>query len=331
MNTSHSTPAIATLGGQTMGTTWSVKLVVFSDADLHALHAGIQAQLDRVVAQMSTWEVDSDISRFNASAPGAWQDLPQEFFTVLSCARDIARDSGGAFDPTLGSLIDLWGFGPVPSSRPLSRRVPTAEALAAAREHTGWSRLILQSSPHRLYQPGGLRLDLSAIAKGYGVDLVTSHLRGRGITSALIEVGGELYGHGRKSDGEPWRVLVESSPDEETADEDFEPRVLALDGHAVATSGDRWHRFERNGVRYAHTMDPRVGHPVERAPAAVTVIADSAMRADAWATALTVMGPRQGALMAEERQLAARFVVRTDSGLQETLTSAFRSHLAAAA
>jgi FAD:protein FMN transferase len=327
MNTSHAAPAIATLGGQTMGTTWSVKLVVSPHADLHALHAGIQAQLDRVVAQMSTWEADSDISHFNASTPGTWQDLPQEFFTVLSCARDIACDTDGAFDPTLGSLLDLWGFGPVPSSR----RVPASDALATAREHAGWSRLILQSPPHRLYQPGGLRLDLSAIAKGYGVDLVTHHLRDRGVASALIEVGGELYGYGSKSDGEPWRVLVESSPDEETADEDFEPRVLALDGHAVATSGDRWHRFEHDGTRYTHTLDPRIGRPVEQAPAAVTVIADSAMRADAWATALTVMGTQQGSLLAEERQLAARFVVRTDTGLQETLTSAFRSHLAAAA
>lgn len=310
-----------------MGTTWSVKLVVSPHADLHALHAGIQAQLDRVVAQMSTWEAQSDISRFNASAADDWQELPQELFTVLSCALDIARGSDGAFDPTLGPLVDLWGFGPAQ----LVRRVPDAIALAAARQRCGWQRVIVQSPPHRVRQPGGLRLDLSAIAKGYGVDLVAGHLRDRGIASALVEVGGELYGYGRKPDGEPWRVLVEASPDEEVADEDFEPRVLALEGLAVATSGDRWHRFEQQGTRYAHTLDPRSGQPVEHAPAAVTVVADSAMRADAWATALTVLGPQQGLRLAEARQLAARFVLRTDAGMEEMATSSFRTHLAAAA
>ncbi|WP_454831967.1 FAD:protein FMN transferase [Pseudoxanthomonas wuyuanensis] len=327
MNTNHTNQAIATLGGETMGTTWSVKLVVSPRADLHALHAGIQAQLDRVVAQMSTWEAESDISRFNASAAGSWQALPQEFFTVLSCALEIARDSDGAFDPTLGPLVDLWGFGPVQSPR----RVPDAATLAATRQRCGWQRLVVQSPPHRVRQPGSLHLDLSAIAKGYGVDLVAGHLRDRGIASALVEVGGELYGYGRKPDGAPWRVLVESSPDEEAADEDFEPRVLALEGFAVATSGDRWHRFEQQGTRYAHTLDPRSGQPVEHAPAAVTVVADSAMRADAWATALTVLGPQQGLRLAETRQLAARFALRTNAGMEEMATPNFRTHLQAAA
>jgi thiamine biosynthesis lipoprotein len=310
-----------------MGTTWSVRLVVSPRADLHALHPGIQAQLDRVVAQMSTWEALSDISRFNASAAGDWQELPQEFFTVLSCALEIARDSGGAFDPTLGPLVDLWGFGPAQSVR----RVPDEATLAAGRQRCGWQRVVVQSPPHRVQQPGGLHLDLSAIAKGYGVDLVAGHLRDRGVASALVEVGGELYGYGRKPDGGPWRVLVESSPDEEVADEDFEPRVLALEGLAVATSGDRWHQFEQQGTRYAHTLDPRSGQPVEHALAAVTVVADSAMRADAWATALTVLGPQQGLRLAEARQLAARFVLRTDAGMEEMATSSFRTHLVAAA
>lgn len=326
MNANHTNQAIAALGGETMGTTWSARLVVSPRADLHALHAGIQAQLDRVVAQMSTWRADSDISRFNASAAGRWQALPQEFFTVLSCALEIARDSGGAFDPTLGPLVDLWGFGPARSAR----RVPDAATLAAVRQRCGWQRVLVQSPPPRLRQPGGLHLDLSAIAKGYGVDLVVGHLRDRGIASALVEVGGELYGYGRKPDGGPWRVLVESSPDEEATDEDFEPRVLALEGFAVATSGDRWHRFEQQGHRYAHTLDPRSGQPVEHAPAAVTVVADSAMRADAWATALTVLGPQQGLQLAETRQLAARFALRTDTGIEEMATSSFHAHLAAA-
>jgi thiamine biosynthesis lipoprotein len=154
---------------------------------------------------------------------------------------------------------------------------------------------------------------------------VTRFIRGRGIASALIEVGGELYGYGRKLDDEPWRVLVESSPDEET--ESLAPRVVDLDDLAVATSGDRWHWFEQEGQRYSHTLDPRSGLPVERAPAAVTVIATDAMHADAWATALTVMGVEAGFAFAEQQNLAARFVVRGDEDLQERMTSGFKARL----
>jgi thiamine biosynthesis lipoprotein len=172
-------------------------------------------------------------------------------------------------------------------------------------------------------------LDLSAIAKGYGVDVVAALLRRRGIDSALVEVGGELYGYGRKPDGQPWRVLVESSPDEEVDDDGLEPRVLTLDGVAVATSGDRWHAYAHEGRRYSHTIDPRSGEPVTDAAAAVTVVAADAMQADAWATALTVMGTADGQAFAARHGLAARFLQRSAQGLQETMTPAFERHLAA--
>ena len=172
-------------------------------------------------------------------------------------------------------------------------------------------------------------LDLSAIAKGYGVDVVASLLRGRGFEAALIEVGGELYGFGRKPDGTPWRVLVESSPDEEADTERLEPRVLVLDGLAVATSGDRWHAYSEDGRRYSHTIDPRSGEPVTNAAAAVTVVATDTMHADGWATALTVMGAAEGHAFATRHGLAARFLQRTARGLQETITPAFQQHLAA--
>ena len=170
-------------------------------------------------------------------------------------------------------------------------------------------------------------LDLSAIAKGYGVDVVAGLLRGRGIDAGLIEVGGELYGYGRKADGQPWRVLVESSPDEEADSEGLEPRVLALEGMAVATSGDRWHAYAQDGHRDSHTIDPRSGEPVTDAAAAVTVIAADAMRADAWATALTVLGPQQGLALANAHGLAARFVSRHRDGPHEHLSTAFAALL----
>ncbi|MDR6674004.1 FAD:protein FMN transferase [Xanthomonas sp. 1678] len=313
---------IATLGGQSMGTTWSAKLVLRRRRDLHPLHAAIQAQLDRVVAQMSTWEADSDISRYNRAAAGSVHALPAAFAEVLRCALDIARRSDGAFDPTIGAVLGLWGFGADAGGR----RVPDAQALRQARAAGDWRQLLLDEADGTLRQPGGLRLDLSAIAKGYGVDLAVRELQAQGVASALVEVGGELYGYGRKPDGQAWRVLVESAPDED-AQAATPPRVLALDGRAVATSGDRWHRFEQDGQRYSHTLDPRSGVPIAASLAAVSVVAADAMRADAWATALSVLGADTGLACAEREGLAARFLLRDGARVQERLSSAFAALL----
>ncbi|WP_281782107.1 FAD:protein FMN transferase [Lysobacter auxotrophicus] len=309
-----------------MGTTWSVKLVAPRNADAHALHAGIQSRLDAVVAQMSNWEPTSDLSRYNASDAGSWQMLPDDFFDVLSCALDIAHASGGAFDPTVGPLVDGWGFGP---------SGPTAERFSpdAARAQVQWRRVVLDRGGRRVLQPGGTRLDLCAIAKGFGVDAVAAHLRSLGIEAALVEVGGELFGFGRKPDGSPWRVIVEGWQGDE--DDAHEPRLLALDNLAVATSGDRWHRREHQGRRISHTLDPRNGHPVANAPVAVTVAANDAMRADAWATALTVLGTNEGMEIAQAHGLAARFVdVRPSADgraevVEERMTPAFEALLQA--
>lgn len=310
---------IAQLGGATMGTTWSARLVVPRQRDLHALHAGIQAQLDGVVAQMSTWEAASDISRYNRAAAGQWCRLPQPMRSVLHCAQAIADASAGAFDPTVGPLVALWGFG----AHAGPRRWPDAQVLAATRARCGFRRL--QWDREALLQPGGLELDLSAIAKGFGVDETVRWLRRQGVRAALVDVGGELRGYGRKPDGQPWRVLVESTPDDDAGMP--APRVLALDDCAVATSGDRWHRYTHEGIELSHSLDPRTGQPVARAAAAVTVVAAEAMQADAWATALTVLGSEAGMALATRRQLAVRFLQRGGSGPRELFSPAFQALL----
>lgn len=311
----HAPAAIDTLAGETMGTTWCVKLVA-PRASLHALHDGIQGQLDRVVTQMSTWRDDSDLSRFNR-APAGWFVLPEELFAVMRCALDVARISEGAFDPTVGPLVDLWGFGPGGPRQ----GIPDAEELATVRDRIGWQRLALRPESREALQPGGVQVDLSAIAKGYAVDLIASHLRQRGIDHALVEVGGELYGYGHKPDGTAWRVLVEAEPD---LDDKAAPQVLRLHEQAVATSGVHWHRYRYQGGEYAHTLDPRTGKPVERAPVAITVVAGDAMHADAWATALTVMGAEAGHAFALEKSLAACFVV---AGSPAATTPLFENYL----
>lgn len=311
---------IAALGGTTMGTTWSARLVVPRRRDLHPLHAGIQAQLDRVVAQMSTWQADSDLSRFNRAAAGSWHVLPPQTRTVLRCAQAIAAATGGAFDPTLGPLVGLWGFG----AHAGPRQRPDPAALQRIRQRCGWQHL--QWNEEALLQPGGMELDLSAIAKGFGVDEVVRWLRANDVQAALVDVGGELHGFGRKPDDAPWRVLVESAP-EDDARTPTAPRVLALHDQAVATSGDRWHQYDDAGESVSHSIDPRSGQPVRRAAAAVTVVADDAMHADAWATALTVLGREPGLALATRLQLPVRFLERTADGPLETLSPAFEALL----
>lgn len=300
-----------------MGTTWSVQVVAARNLDLHALHRDIQGVLDRVVAQMSTWEPDSNISCFNRAEAGQWHVIPAEFMQVLHAAVKIAEASDGAFDPTMGGLVGLWGFGaqaqPHGKSDELQHRRMAADA--------GWHRLQLDLPGSRILQTGGLILDLSAIAKGYAVDAVANALRSQQIQAALVEVGGELLGFGSKPDGTPWRVLLESSPEEESA-ADLPPRVVELDGVAAATSGDRWHSYELQGERLSHTLDPRTAKPVQHASAGVTVLAPSAMEADAWATAMTVLGADAGLALAERLGLAVRFVDRSAQGLHERCSSA---------
>lgn len=315
------------LGGATMGTRWQASVSAPRGVDLRPLHDGVQACLDRVVAQMSTWEHDADISRYNRAPAGSWHALPQPFLGVLRRALEIARDTGGACDPTVGPLVRQWGFGAYGDGG----HVPAADALAEARRCVGWERVHVDDTGGRVLQPGGVELDLSGIAKGHGVDAAVEWLRDHGVAAALVEVGGELRGHGHKPDGTPWQVLVEAWPedgDDDTGDTSQPtPCILRLEDVAVATSGDHWHRFEYDGRLYSHTLDPRTGAPVDHAPAAVTVVATDALTADAWATALTVLGPEAGFATAQARGIAARFVTRDGDGTPR-MTEAFLGHLA---
>ncbi|WP_432261388.1 FAD:protein FMN transferase [Cupriavidus sp. TMH.W2] len=308
--------------GATMGTTWSVAALLPPAADADAIAAGILAVLDGVVAQMSNWEADSDLSRFNRAAPGSWHTLPEDCFAVLQCAQQVARDSGGAYDPTAGPLVDLWGFGPAPArSAP-----PSPDMVQAARSRCGWDRIEVDAAGRRAWQPGGLSLDLCAIAKGFAVDAVARYLCQQGLDHHLTEIGGELRGHGVKPDGMPWWVALEAPPglDSDAAGQ----TLVALHGLSVATSGDYRRYFDSDGRRYAHTIDPRTGYPASHALASVTVIHAQCMLADALSTALTVLGPEAGMAHARRHGIAARFLVRTPGGFDEHLSPAFAAMLA---
>jgi thiamine biosynthesis lipoprotein len=320
--------AIRDFAGRSMGTSWSVRLVAAPAEALDHLQYGLQQQLDTIVAEMSHWEADSDLGRFNRAEAGSWQALPPAFFDVLSFAMEVARDSGGAYDPCAGALVNLWGFGPYGRFDQPAFSPPSRDEIAVARTQLAAAGVRLEREGRKALQPGGAQLDLSAVAKGYGVDRLTYYLKTQGVGHYLVEVGGELRGAGVKPDGQPWWVALEEVPGTDAHESVPAPLVLALHGLAVATSGDYRRYFELDGRRYSHTIDPRSGMPIANDLASVTVVHGQCMAADAWSTALTVLGAEQGLALAERQGLAARFVARgADGGYTEHMTSHLRGML----
>lgn len=299
------------LQGRTMGTGWSVRFVGVAGVDLDDWQRGIQSVLDGLVAQMSHWEPGSDLSRFNRLPAGEAMELPVACFTVLAHGLEVARRSGGAHDPTVGALVNCWGFGATGRFDEPGFCPPTAEAADQARQRGGWARLPVEAASRRVQQPGGLHLDFSSIAKGFAVDEVLRHLAARGAAEALVEVGGELRGAGMKPDGSPWWVAIEAPP---ALAGRFPETVVALHGLAIATSGDYRRGFQWNDRRHAHTIDPRDGRPVQNGVVSVTVLHPECVLADAWSTALTVLGEHEGGALAEAEGLAAHWVVQDAGG-----------------
>lgn len=280
-----------------MGTGWSVRFVAPTTRDVAPVAAAIEAELDLVVAQMSSWEDDSDLGRFNRAPAGSWHGLPPAFASVMAAGLKLMAASDGAFDPGMGALVNLWGFGPeaARSSPPPSEEIKAAKARRDAGQ--------LQQDGAALLQPGGVMLDLSGIAKGHAVDRLSDHLMELGLRCHLVEIGGELRGAGVKPDGAPWWVGL-MAPRGLAVDPEL---VVALHGLAIATSADE-RSFLYDGRRYSHTIDPRTGWPIEHETVQVSVLHPCCMLADAWATALLVLGSRGGLELAEREGLAAAFL-----------------------
>ena len=312
--------ALQVLQGESMGSAWTVKLVA-DPSRVPALRDGIQRQLDVVVAQMSTWEPDSSLSRFNVATAGHAQVLEPEFARVLGYALELAADTGGAYDPTVGPLVNLWGFGP---GGPRAR-LPTPQEIAAARARVGWRKLSYDPRTRTLVQPGEVYLDLSSIATGFGIEQVARWLETQGVHDYLVELGGELRAGGRRPGGDDWRIGIER-PD----GDDGAPllHTLVLRDEAIGASGDFRNFFERRGKRYSHHVDARTGEVVDSRLASVQVIHADGMHADALAMAITALGPDAGFAWAEQRGLAALLVLRDDDGFSARMTPAFAAALA---
>jgi len=317
------------LSGATMGTGWSLSFAAEEDvANTHVI-AALDETFALVIRQMSGWEPQSDLRQFNRAAPG-WRELQPEFFHVLARALEIAALTEGAYDPALGAVVDRLGFGPTPLVIPEARsaiRNPSSQhdslamgpgsPLRFGQDDTRWRDVQLDPTNLRAYQPGGVALDLSSIAKGYAVDLCAERLRGLGVPSFLMEIGGEFVGQGVKPDAQPWWVALELA---ETAPAPGEPpgTDVALVNLSVATSGD----FVRRREGVSHLLDGRTGEALSGELSGVAVMHARCMDADGWATALFALGLSEGLAVAEGQGLAAVFAQRTADGARTHLTAA---------
>lgn len=296
------------LNGPTMGTRWSALFHAAPRVDPAPVCAALQAAVDEVDAQMSTWKPDSDLMRLNATPVGEWVAAPAMLLEVLRLGIEVGRASGGAFDIGIGDVVTAWGFGAEAASPGCIRA-----AMAAARR-PAHEALELDTVTGRVRKHAPIALDLNGIAKGYGVDRLAETLMGFGINSGLVGIDGEMRALGLRPDGEAWAIAVEAPDPERRALHS----ILTLQDAAVATSGDYRHWVDVGGRRLSHTMDPARGGPLAASPASVTVVAVTCMAADAWATALMVRGRLEGAEMARRHNLDALFINREGDHLRET-------------
>jgi thiamine biosynthesis lipoprotein len=313
---------IVKLAGATMGTTWHVTYVAPEGGpDEGQVLSGIEARLEEVNAGMSTYRSDSEISRFNAALPGEWVEVSPSFYEVLSTAIQVGANSRGAYDVTVGPLVNLWGFGPAPAAD----QVPSAHDIEQQLARTGQDQLRLDGEGLRVRKLVQISLDFSSLAKGYAVDRVALWLNEQGIGHFLVEVGGEMRLAGLSGRGDPWRVAIEQPEMGSRA----AAAAIQLTDQSVATSGDYRNYLERDGRRYSHSIDPRTGYPVAHELVSVTVVHPSAMLADAWATALTVLGPTDALAVAQVQGLAVYFIHRDGEDFAHSHTAAFEQFLAA--
>ncbi len=304
------------LAGPTMGSTFSVRIAggPFAAGFERVAFEAVTAALDGVVERMSSYEPGSELARLNRHAATTPFALSAQTLGVVERAQQVARLSEGAFDVTVAPLVGAWGFGAAAAPR---TALPDARALAAP---IGWQSLTLDSVARQVRKASpALQLDLSGIAKGHAVDRAADALAALGLRHFMVEAGGEIRTRGRNGEGRPWQIAIEK-PD---AWPPQVQRVVPLAGLSIATSGDYRSYWEHAGRRIHHEIDPRTRAPADHRLASVSVLHEECMAADAWATALFILGPERGRALAEAERLPVLFIVRGPGGLRELASSAF--------
>ena len=297
------------LNGETMGTRYSAVFFAPAGIDLDAIGAALLAAVDQVDQQMSTWKPDSDLSRLNAAPAHQWHAMPAELLAVLDAAVRVGIESEGAFDIGVGSLVNAWGFGPT-GQEPDAQQI---RDLGQGAQRAASAVLEIDLAQQRVRKNDAIVLDLSGIAKGYGVDALARCLDRFDIARYLVGIDGEMRAKGTKPEGQAWAVAIEK-PVRHVREV---MGVMELVDAAIATSGDYRHWVEVGNKHFSHTMDARSGRPVDNRLASVTVIMPTCMLADAWATALLVMGAPAATELAQQRGMTALLVVRVGEAFEE--------------
>ena len=311
------------LQGRTMGTTYNIKIVsTVEEVEKLQLQQKIDAALQQVNQEMSTYMNDSEISKFNQSTSIEPMEISSGFARVLAESIRIGELSGGKLDITVGPLVNLWGFGP--DQRP--ETVPSDDVIASTRSRVGLEKVSLIGNQLSKKTPN-LYIDLSTTAKGYGVDVVAELIEENGITNYLVEIGGEMRLRGFKHTGELWAIAIEKPLIDSTGEQRAIHQVIIPKDNAVATAGDYRNYFELDGQRFSHIIDPATGKPINHNLVSVTVITSSSMTADGLSTMLMVMGAEKGIEFAIENDLAALFISKTENGFSEDFTVKFKQYL----
>jgi thiamine biosynthesis lipoprotein len=302
------------LSGRTMGSYYAMSIDNPGTADAREIQAEIEAKLEDINRQMSTWDESSEISKFNRSTSTDWFPVSHDFAIVVQEAIRLNHLSKGAMDVTIGPLIDVWGFG-----KEKRKSVPAENEIRAALARVGSSQLEVRMDPAAIRKTqANVQISLSCLAPGYAADVISELLAERGLKAHVVDIGGENRAGSSKSDGSPWRLGVES------------PlgglhKVIPLTEMAIATSGDYRSFFVAEGRRYSHVIDPRSGYPVENPPASVSVIHSSCMTADGFATAMMVTGSEAGLKIAREAGIDVMFQdVDSNGTLKESSSGIFR-------
>ncbi|HEX2493858.1 MAG TPA: FAD:protein FMN transferase [Steroidobacter sp.] len=305
-----------------MGTTYTVKIVEPpARVDANTVRTTIEEVLARIDREMSGYRSDSEIVRFNASAATDWIAVSADLAEVIEIAQRVSAQSGGAFDVTVGPLVNAWGFGP---DGPTDE-VPSDAALSAIRERVGYEKLhVRRETPALRKDAPELALDLNGIAPGFAADLLAQRFRTLQIDRFMIEIGGEVRAQGRNAHDEPWRIAIEHP----AATPSTAYAVVQFDRMAVSTSGEYRHVYFRNGRRYSHTIDPRTARPIEHDLASVVVIDSATARADAWATAYNVLGSAEGYELACRLGMPVMFIERRGNDVAHRMTPQFAKFLA---
>ena len=308
------------LQGEAQGTTWQVDITQANQAlDKQQLQQGLEGILQGIDQQMSTWRSDSELSQFNQTQSTDWFPVSPDLYQVLAIAQQVSTDTEGAFDVTVAPLMRLWGFA---QSDSLAHK-PSGAAIQAALQQVGYQKLQLQAQPRAIRkQIPTLQVDVAGIAQGYTVDRLADYLEQQGIQHYLVELGGELRAKGLNSQQKIWRIAIEK-PTERLQQAQ---QGIALQDAALTTSGNYRDFFEAQGKHYSHTIEPQTGHAVSHSLASVSVVAKNAVTADAYDTALMAMGDK-AQYFAEQRQLAAYFIWRTDQGFQTYATPVMQRYL----